>query len=163
MKKTFALVLLLVGAAAHGGSAQQLKLADKLEIGELVSRWNLATDDKNLPAFLALWADNAEFANPFGTFKGKAALTGYFTQYTTTFSPGKRHYGSNLLVEDAGNGQARLTTDVLVMEAREIPYIVANVRATGTAVHTATGWKLQGMKLALDEGFQKLMAKAQGK
>ena len=58
--------------------AQSLTTTDKIDLSELVSKWNLYTDAPNLANlddYMSLWSsNNPVLTNPFGTFKGTEAI-----------------------------------------------------------------------------------------
>ena len=165
MKKII-IALLFCAAFASVTSAQTLKTEDKLEIAEVVNKFDIYTDNADVESFISIWAKDktVELKNPFGDFKTLSEIRAFQADYVTKGAAvGKRHLSVNLVIEPNGANYAKTTSDLILTEVKEIPYIVATARVNGNLVKTSSGWKLVSFVINLDEGFTKAMQKMQEK
>jgi hypothetical protein len=94
------------------GSDERLAdLADRLEIAELPSRYNLYLDKRRKDEFVALWAADGvwDFGPPFGAAEGREAIDRLFDLFLQIFTK-TCHVAGNVLV-DVGDGTATGTCD----------------------------------------------------
>ncbi len=146
--------------------AQTVSLSDKVELSELVSKWNLFTDTPNLTAlddYMNLWSlNNPVLTNPFGTFKGYEAIKKWQQGYNVSGGPafGKRHSSVNIASKSIGKNIAEVTFDLYLSEVNEIPYLAATARNKMVALKENGIWKIQSYTISLDSGFMKAMEKA---
>lgn len=162
--QTLLIGLMLLGVAQV--KAQSLTPADKIELSELVARWNLYTDTPNLAQlneYMALWSTgNPVLKNPFGTFTGTAAIKKWQQGYNVSGGPafGKRHSSQNVVSNGSTKNQADVLFDLYLSEVNEIPFLAATARGSVKAVKEGGAWKIQGYDIStLDPGFGKLMEK----
>ena len=110
-------------AREHRAGTSTLTAADRLDIIELTHVWDSAYDALDLETWLSVWADDDGVfsSRGFGEFRGRAAMTGYFTTYKTVFN-GLRHVLSNHIIVGQGD------------TARMYCYLTVFQRITGTAM-----------------------------
>jgi SnoaL-like domain len=160
------LIALLVLVGFGSLKAQTLTVNDKIELSELVSKWNLYTDTQNLANldyYMNLWTANSPvLTNPFGTFKGLEAIKKWQQGYNVTGGPafGKRHSSVNIVSQGKGKNVAEIDFDLYLSEVNEIPYLAATARNKVVALKENGVWKIQSYILVLDAGFTKAMEKA---
>jgi SnoaL-like domain len=75
-----------------------LKVEDKLEISELLSRYNLSMDRNDVEGWLNTWLDDGAFIANFGEARGKKELEELMKRILSEFVSGKRHVTTNLIV-----------------------------------------------------------------
>jgi hypothetical protein len=75
-----------------------LKVEDKLEISELLSRYNLSMDRNDVEGWLNTWLDDGAFIANFGEARGKKELEELMKRILSEFASGKRHVTTNLIV-----------------------------------------------------------------
>lgn len=126
-----------------------------------LAKWNQLQDDGNLEGFMKLWAKSPSFKNPFGEFNSAEEIMAFEQNYLNGFAKGKRHLTSNTLIVSMGEYSAMATVDLMVVEVKEIPFIVATVRADISLVKENGSWKFKSVILSIDEGFNKLMESQQ--
>ena len=75
-----------------------LKVEDKLEISELLARYNLSMDRNDVEGWLNTWLDDGAFIANFGKARGKKELEELMKRILSEFASGKRHVTTNLIV-----------------------------------------------------------------
>jgi hypothetical protein len=142
---------------------------DRAEIMDLCARYNVSTDNADVDSFMNCWMEegsgnNVRFESPFGNFNSREEIKHFEQEHVTKgMALGKRHLGFNIVIREGkdDNNTAFVTNDLMVVETKEVPYIVATGRYDDSKVtKTDKGWKFQYRNLKVDEGFGKLMAKA---
>lgn len=135
-----------------------LTAQDRLEILDLVARYNLTTDSKDVDGYMDCWTEEMLFESPFGTFRTREEMRAFEAEHVHTGAMGKRHFSLNVAIEGEGE-EARVTSDLIVMEVAEAPHVVATGRyERSRVVRTSDGWKFAHRRLDLDEGFGKYLA-----
>jgi len=137
----------------------------KLEIHELVAKLFHAIDDKNLEAYQSLFVDDASSESPFGVFQGRAALDSFFAHHIGPggMGDGRRHFGLNVHADVDGD-QGRVTFDLVVLEVRDVPTVIATARYDDNeVVYAKGGWRFKKLKQIIDPGFFKSMEQKQPK
>ncbi|HET7643219.1 MAG TPA: nuclear transport factor 2 family protein [Nitrososphaeraceae archaeon] len=51
-----------------------IPVADKINIQELIAKYNITLDNKNIDEWLNTWSDDGVWSTPFGEAKGKTEL-----------------------------------------------------------------------------------------
>jgi len=143
---------------------------DRAEIMDLCAKYNISTDNADVDSFMDCWSEeegsnHVRFESPFGNFSSREEIRHFEQEHVTKgMAVGKRHLAFNIVVregKDDNNNTAFVTSDLMVVETNEIPYIVATARYDDSKViKTEKGWKFKYRNLKVDEGFAKLMAKA---
>ena len=142
---------------------------DRAEIMDLCAKYNISTDNADVDSFMNCWSDeegsnHVRFESPFGNFSSRDEIRHFEQEHVTKgMAVGKRHLAFNIVMREGkeDNNTAFVTSDLMVVETKEIPYIVATARYDDSKViKTDKGWKFKYRNLKVDEGFMKLMAKA---
>jgi hypothetical protein len=146
---------------------------DRVEIMDLCARYNISTDNADVDGFMDCWVEEGNenyvrFESPFGNFDSREEIRTFEQEHVTTGGAvGKRHLGSNIVIKEGKDevvNTAFVTNDLIVVEARDIPYVVATARYNNSKViKTDKGWKFSYRNLKVDEGFMKAMAREQQK
>lgn len=142
-----------------------LTAEDRTEIIDLVSRYNIFTDNADVDGFMSCWMgeeDSVRFDSPFGNFNSREEIRKFEHEHVTKgMAVGKRHLAFNISIKKGDkDNEALVTSDLMVVEVKDIPYIVATARYDNSiVVNTEKGWKFLYRKLKVDDGFTKLMAK----
>ena len=143
---------------------------DRAEIMDLCARYNISTDNADVDSFMDCWMDDGRsshvrFESPFGNFGSREEIRHFEQEHVTKgMAVGKRHLGFNIVIREGtgdNHNTAFVTNDLIVVETKDIPYIVATGRYDDSKViKTDKGWKFEYRNLKVDDGFMKLMAKA---
>jgi hypothetical protein len=141
-----------------------LTTQDLLEIQNLVARYCITTDNKDVDGFMNCWVEPAEFeaydSGAFGYMKTWEELRTFEAHHVgeNGAANGKRHQATNILIQPVSDTEVKVTHDMLVLEANDEPRLIATTRYNDSkVVKTATGWKFRYRKLEIDKGFFKLM------
>ena len=101
-----------------------LTVGDRLEIMELVARYNLAADEKDVEATLAEYADDGVIEGFYSTGRGKEAMRRDLPAIFEAEGTLKRHLAPNLRI--GGDGDvAEVSYVLLVVEGEERPAVGA--------------------------------------
>ena len=125
---------------------------DKIIIQELITKYNLAIDNKNIDEWSNTWTDDGIWITTFGEAKGKTELKNMANQITEEFASGKRHVSTNIIIEDAStNNMANAKSYLTVIEAQKTPEVVATGVYSDTLKKDGSGkWKFFQRKLDID-------------
>ena len=130
-----------------------ISVDDKIIIQELIAKYNLAIDTKNIDEWTNTWTDDGIWTTTFGEAKGKTELKNMFNQITNEFASGKRHTSTNIIIEDASstNNMASAKSYLTVIEAQSTPEVVATGVYNDTLKKDGSGkWKFFQRKLDID-------------
>ncbi len=126
---------------------------DKIIIQELIAKYNIAIDNKNIDEWTNTWTDDGILTTTFGEAKGKTELKNMVNQITNEFASGKRHVSTNIIIEDASsaNGMASAKSYLTVIEAKKTPEVVATGVYSDSLKKDGSGkWKFFQRKLDID-------------
>jgi hypothetical protein len=127
---------------------------DKIVIQELITKYNLAIDSKNIDEWTNTWADDGIWITTFGEAKGKTELKNMVNQITNEFASGKRHVSTNIVIEDAStnDGMASAISYLTVIDAQNTPAVVATGVYNDTLKKDGGSgkWKFFQRKLDID-------------
>ena len=125
---------------------------DKIVIQELITRYNLAIDNKDIDEWSNTWTDDGIWTTTFGEAKGKTELKNMANQITEEFANGKRHVSTNIRIDDAStNNTANAKSYLTVIEAQNPPEVVATGVYSDTLKKDRSGkWKFFQRKLDID-------------
>ena len=128
-----------------------LNLEDKITIQELITKYNLAIDNKRLDEWINTWTDDGIWTTTFGEAKGKSELKNMIDQITNEFASGKRHFSTNIIIEETQNNMANANSYLTVIEAYKSPQVVASGTYSDILKKNNTGkWKFFQRKLDID-------------
>ena len=128
-----------------------INTGDRITIQELMAKYNLALDNKNLDEWINTWADDGVWTTTFGEAKGKTELKNMIDQVTNEFASGKRHISTNIVIEDAQNNMANARSYLTVIEAKKTPEVVASGTYSDIIKKNNNGeWKFVQRKLDID-------------
>jgi hypothetical protein len=141
-----------------------LSADDRLDILDLCARYYISTDEADVDAFMACWADDDDitFRSAFGDFRGRDAIRRFEDEHVHRgMAVGKRHFLANVAIRPGAPGQALVTTYLAVVEVVGVPTIVATaIYRDSVAERTPAGWRFRERAMDVDPGFQKVMAAA---
>ena len=124
---------------------------DKIVIQELIAKYNLTIDNKNIDEWTNTWTDDGIWTTTFGEAKGKTELNNMINQITNEFANGKRHFSTNIIIEDAQNNMASAKSYLTVIEAHNNPEVVASGTYSDIIKKNNNGeWKFFQRKLDID-------------
>ena len=128
-----------------------LNLEDKITIQELITKYNLAIDNKRLDEWINTWTDDGIWTTTFGEAKGKSELKNMIDQITNEFASGKRHFSTNIIIEETQNNMASANSYLTVIEAYKSPQVVASGTYSDILKKNNPGkWKFFQRKLDID-------------
>ena len=129
-----------------------ISVDDKIIIQELITKYNLAIDSKNIDEWSNTWTDDGIWTTTFGEAKGKTELKNMANQITNNFANGKRHLLTNIIIEDIStNNIANAKSYLTVLEAHDTPEVVATGVYSDTLKKDGNGkWKFFQRKLDID-------------
>jgi ketosteroid isomerase-like protein len=135
-----------------------ITIDDKIKIQELISKYNLALDNKNIDEWTSTWTDDGIWTTTFGEAKGKTELKNMVDKITNEFASGKRHVSTNIIIEDVsspsttnGGGMANAKSYLTVIEAHKTPEVIATGVYSDTLKKDGSGkWKFFQRKLDID-------------
>jgi hypothetical protein len=140
-----------------------LSAQDILDLHNLVARYCITTDNADPEGFMQCWVEPSDFggydSGAFGNMTTWQALLDFERQHTGPggMANGKRHQGTNVLIEPVGPDEVHITHDLLVFEVKAIPRVFATGRYDkSVVVRTPKGWRFKRRTFALDPGFPEL-------
>ena len=126
-------------------------MADKINIQELIAKYNMTLDNKNIDEWLNTWSDDGVWSTPFGEAKGKTELKNFINQITNEFASDKRHVSTNIIIENAPNNTASAQSYLIVIETQKTPEVVASGNYVDALKKEASGkWKFTHRRLEID-------------
>jgi len=130
----------------------KISVEDKMNIQELITKYNLTIDNKSLDEWTNTWTDDGIWTTTFGEAKGKTELKNMVNKITNEFASGKRHLSTNIIIEDAStNNVANAKSYLTVIEAQKTPEVVASGTYSDILKKDASGkWKFFQRKLDID-------------
>ncbi|NHF58133.1 SnoaL-like domain-containing protein [Flavobacteriaceae bacterium TP-CH-4] len=138
----------------------RISVQDRFEINELIARYYLANDEKDVEAALACCTDDAIIS---GDFSMRPDHQEEDLKKIYAGEPGKkRHLMLNHIVTDFEGDTARTQHLMLVIEASLIPAAVATSQVTDVLKRTAEGWKIAEHKITVDPSGKWIVQMGQG-
>lgn len=134
---------------------------DKVEIVEVLARFDLAVDSADIEAYVALFTENAVLETNGTTARGHEALRALFVE-ETTLARGRRHLSLNPVVLSTEGDSATATSYLVVIEAEKAPAVVASGVFFDTLQRVDGRWKLARRKLVVDPSRQAASATNMG-
>jgi ketosteroid isomerase-like protein len=128
-----------------------IPVADKINIQELIAKYNITLDNKNIDEWLNTWSDDGVWSTPFGEAKGKTELKNIASQITDEFASGKRHVSTNIIIENGPNNTASVQSYLTVTEVKRTPEVVASGTYNDILKKDANSkWKFVHRRLEID-------------
>ena len=135
-------------------SSSTITIDDKIGIQELIAKYNLALDNKNIDEWINTWIDDGIWTTTFGEAKGKTELKNMVNKITNEFASGKRHVSTNIVIEDPStnnDSMANAKSYLTVIEAQKTPEVIATGVYSDTLKKDGSGkWKFLQRKLDID-------------
>lgn len=137
-----------------------ISFEDDRAIRNLVSRYCITTDNADAEAFMECWVAPEQFggyeSGPFGSMKTWEELHAFEKHHVGPggMANGKRHQASNVLIEPVSAVEVHVTHDLIVLEVKDEPRVIATGRYDASVVvRTPKGWRFKSRKLHVDPGF----------
>jgi hypothetical protein len=127
-----------------------LKTDDKLEITELLSRYNLSMDRNDVEGWFDTWFDDGAFIADFGEAHGKKELENLMKRIQSDFASGKRHITTNLIFGDNEKNCVGVISYLIVVDAKRKPSIVASGLYKDILQKDKDSWKFLHRRLEID-------------
>ncbi len=139
-----------------------LSAEDRFEILQLPIIVAAAMDDRDAQAFTDCWTDDTYFDYNGTIYNSKAEVSSYAEEHMKSDeAKGKRHFALNIRFKEILDDKVTLKSNLLMLEAEQIPSVIATGEIEEELVRTQSGWKFSKRIFRLDPGFQKLMEKWQ--
>lgn len=122
-----------------------LSIEDRLDIQDLLARYNTAIDSGDAEAWAATFTSDGTFESGGRTHEGTEALTTFARGFAERMA-GARHWNNNLVIEGDGD-QATLTCYLLLMRANQV---VTSARYQDTLRKVDGHWKFASRKVVPD-------------
>ena len=117
-----------------------LTTEDRLDILDLLGRYNYAIDDCNGDAWAACFTEDRVFSSPNGTVTGHEALRKFADEYPS----GTLHYTSNhVITGDGDHAQMRCYLQFVSAPPDKKPAVRFCGRYEDVLVKTADGWRFK--------------------
>ncbi len=127
-----------------------LSLADRLDIQELLARYNHAIDSGDAAAWAATFTADGTFTSGGRTHAGSEALRAFATDFAGRL-PGSRHWNDNLIIEGAGDeATARCYLQLLKTGGGEPATLVTTARYEDTLRRVAGAWRFASRTVVRD-------------
>ena len=127
-----------------------LSADDRFAILDVIAKYNLAADEKDVEATVAHYADDGQITGDMSTGPGhdglRADLPDIFAAEVTL----KRHIATNVRFGEPEGGEVQVDYVLLVMEAGAVPMAVATSMITDTFRSVDGAWKLAHHHVAVD-------------
>ena len=130
-----------------------LSVEDRLEIMDVVARYNIAADEKDVEATLEHYAEDGWIEGFFSTGKGKEAMRRDLPAIFEGEGTLKRHLAPNLVIE-GDEGGARVRYVLLVVEGEERPMVGATARITDEMVKADGRWLISRHLIDVDPSIR---------
>ena len=116
-----------------------LSAEDRLGIMDVVARYNLAADEKDVESPLLHYAENGQIEGFYSTGRGKEAMRRDLPAIFEGEGTLKRHLAPNLVIDGDGEN-ARVGYVLLVVEGEERPMVGATARITDEMTKVDGRW-----------------------
>lgn len=121
----------------------------------LVLRITSVSDDADADGSMQCWVKPEEFggyeSGPFGSMKTWQELYEFEKEHVGPggMANGKRHQATNLQIDVVSADEVRVTHDMIVLEVKDEPRIIATGRYDrSVVVRTSEGWRFRSWKHA---------------
>ena len=130
-----------------------LSAEDRLGIMDVVARYNLAADEKDVESTLLHYAENGQIEGFYSTGRGKEAMRRDLPAIFEGEGTLKRHLAPNLVIDGDGEN-ARVGYVLLVVEGEERPMVGATVRITDEMTKVDGRWLISRHLIEVDPSIR---------
>ena len=124
---------------------------ERFALLDVIARYNLAADQKDVEATLALYTDDGHIDGDMTTGRGKDAMREDLPRIFQAEVTLKRHIATNVRFgEPTASGEVQVGYVLLVMEAGAVPAAVATSLVTDTFRRDGDTWKVAHHHVAVD-------------
>ena len=129
-----------------------LPLEDRVALEALCYRYDVAADERDAAAYVALWTPDGCWDGPFGRYEGHAALRRLIAEIAASEAlRGTRHWPNNIVIEGAGD-HATVSLDNLLMQATpEGPRLASLSRSDASLVKRDGRWLFRERTIRIAE------------
>ncbi|MGB3789538.1 MAG: nuclear transport factor 2 family protein [Phormidesmis sp.] len=140
----------------------KLSAEDRFAILDVIAQYNLAADEKDVEATLALYTEDGQIGGDMSTGKGKDAMRQDLPDIFAAEVTLKRHIASNIQFKERNGDKVEVGYILLVIEGGIVPLTVATSIITDNYRLVGEEWKVAKHHVAVDPNAQ-WMVKAGGK
>ena len=130
-----------------------LSAEDRLGIMDVVARYNLAADEKDVESTLLHYAENGQIEGFYSTGRGKEAMRRDLPAIFEGQGTLKRHLAPNLVIDGDGEN-ARVGYVLLVVEGEERPMVGATARITDEMTKVDGRWLISRHLIEVDPSIR---------
>jgi len=130
-----------------------LSAEDRLGIMDVVARYNLAADEKDVESTLLHYAENGQIEGFYSTGRGKEAMRRDLPAIFEGEGTLKRHLAPNLVIE-GDEGGVRVRYVLLVVEGEERPMVGATALITDEMAKVGGRWLISRHLIEVDPSIQ---------
>lgn len=128
---------------------------DKIQIVETISRYNNASDTRDVEAHLAAYTETGRIVGGMGaTEGGKEGLREVLPSMFAMEGTAKRHLAANHTFDERGHDVVEVSYVLTVLEAETAPAVVATAWVTDTFHREGERWLVDQHSIAIDPSFQ---------
>lgn len=124
---------------------------DRMQILELIARYNRAHDSDDTEGWLDTFTDDAVFVTSSSTNEGRRGLRHFFVDGGERI-PGVRHVTYNSVIEavDGDPDRARMQSDLIVLRAGQPPEFLLTGSYDDTLRRSEDGWRFERREVRRD-------------
>ena len=130
-----------------------LTVDDRLEIMDVVARYNLAADEKDVEGTLSHYTEDGVIEGFYSTGEGREAMRRDLPAIFEGEGTLKRHLAPNLVIDGDG-GSARVRYVLLVVEGEERPMVGATARITDEMRKVEGRWLISRHLIEIDPSIR---------
>jgi hypothetical protein len=130
-----------------------LSVEDRLGIMEVVARYNLAADEKDVESTLLHYAEDGQIEGFYSTGRGKKAMRRDLPAIFEGEGTLKRHLAPNLLIDGDGEN-AQVSYVLLVVEGEERPMVGATAWITDEMTKVDGRWLISRHLIEVDPSIR---------
>lgn len=138
-----------------------LSTDDRLDILDIIARYNRFADERDVEGTVALYADDGYIDGDFHTGRGheglRADLPGIFAMEGTL----KRHVSTNHVFDTTGEDAVTVRSLLIVVEGETLPGVGATADVTDELLRVGAGWRIARHHVAIDPAMRNAIAQAQ--
>ena len=128
----------------------KLSAEDRFAILDVIAQYNLAADEKDVEATLALYTEDGQIGGDMSTRKGKDAMRQDLPDIFAAEVTLKRHIASNIQFKERNGDEVEVSYILLVIEGGIVPLTVATAIITDNCRLVSEDWKVAKHHVAID-------------